>query len=52
MVKTFSGLMSLDSLNNNILTPDLNPILHLWNVAKWEIHIMDVQLAYLQQQHD
>ncbi len=28
---------------------DLNPIEHLWDVVEREIHIMDVQLKYLQQ---
>lgn len=28
--------------------PDLDPIEHLWDVAEWGIHIMDVQLTNLQ----
>ncbi len=33
-------------------SPYLNPIEHLWDLAEWEICIMDVQLTNLQQLHD
>ncbi len=33
-------------------SPDLNPIVHLWDVVELEIRIMDVQPANLQQLHD
>ncbi len=34
------------------MSPDINPIEHLWDVVEWEIRILDVQLTNLQQLRD
>lgn len=31
---------------------DLNPIEHIWDVVKWEIQILDVQLTNLKELQD
>jgi len=39
-----AGFLNMTMSNSLFLkqSPDLNPILQLWDVVEWEIHIMDV----------
>uniref|UniRef100_A0AAR2LSB3 Tc1-like transposase DDE domain-containing protein n=1 Tax=Pygocentrus nattereri TaxID=42514 RepID=A0AAR2LSB3_PYGNA len=56
LISSQTGFLNMTVSSNVLQWPphsaDLNPIEHLWDVVKWEIRIIDVQLTNLQQLRD